>query len=286
MLAMYSIEPIDLAPQRIAECAQLLRLVFPQANQFTKEYLEWQYNLNPVGKVVGFNAWNEGQLVAHYVALPIVSLIQGKKTKGLLSVNSATHPEHRGKKLFTNLADATCQRGKELGYEFVIGVANASSTPGFIRKLGFILLSPLEVKLGLGKIKQATSHETYTYERMWSKEFLDWRLKNPSQKYSIKIDDDKFVVEAATGRYGIKAIIGVFDRDLLPEIKTSKINTLNPLKLWMGADRSTDWRNSFYFDVPKKFRSSPLNLVFKDLRCGIELNSTNIKFQSIDFDAY
>lgn len=286
MLETHSIEPIDTTPKGIAECVQLLRVVFPETDRFTEEYLNWQYNLNPIGQAVGFNAWSRGQLAAHYVTLPIISLIQGRQTKGLLSLNTATHPKHRGKKLFTRLAEATYQRGKELGYEFVAGVANANSTPGFIGKLGFTLVSPLQVKLGLGKIKQTNTNENYVYQQMWSRELLHWRLQNPSQKYTIKTTEDKFTVEVTTGQYGIRAIIGVFDKNLLTDIKSVKSNTLNPLKLWMGIDSSIDWRGSFYFTLPNKLRQAPLNLIFRGLREDIEFNCADVKFQCIDFDAY
>ena len=286
---MYSIEPIDLTPRGTAASTQLLRLVFPHSRYITEEYLNWEYNLNPVGKAVGFNAWYQGQLAAHYVTQPIVSLIQGEETKGVLSINTATHPEHRGKKLFTTLADATYQRAKELGYAFVIGVSNANSTPGFVRRLGFKLILPLVANLGFGKTNYPQSREDAiipAYERMWTKELLNWRLENPAQNYTIREFDDKFIIEGDTGKLGIRVVLGGFDRSLFPEVRTSTRNTINPLKLWLGIDNSIDWRNSWYYTIPARFRPSPLNLIFKNLTGCIELDSTDIKFQAIDFDVY
>ena len=81
--------------------------------------------------------------------------------------------------LFTTLADATYQHAKNLGYSFVIGVANANSTTGFTRKLGFELISPLTAKIGIGKINYQSTGNLYNCERLWSKELLEWRLKDP-----------------------------------------------------------------------------------------------------------
>lgn len=97
----------------------------------TSNIWRWQYADNPVGKIVGFNAYMGNLLAAHYVTMPIYMNIEGEKTLGVLSLNTATHPEHRGKRLFTILAEKSYQYAAENGYKFVIGVANAQSTHGF-----------------------------------------------------------------------------------------------------------------------------------------------------------
>ena len=187
---MYDIKPLDLSPKGIEICAELLSLVYSRSDQASEEkYLNWEYNLNPIGKAVGYNAWYNNKLAAHYVAQPIIMLINGKEARGLLSINTATHPEHQRKKLFTTLADATYQHAKNLGYSFVIGVANANSTPGFIRKLGFELISPLTAKIGIGRINYQSTKNPNTCERLWSRESLKWRLRNPLKKYSINISN-------------------------------------------------------------------------------------------------
>ena len=100
----------------------LMNASFPDC-EFKEEYYGWQYMENPNGRVVSYNAYSEGgQLAAHYAAIPIKMILGGKEELGLLSLNTATHPNHQGKRLFTTLADKTYQKATELGYKFVIGL--------------------------------------------------------------------------------------------------------------------------------------------------------------------
>lgn len=283
----YILTPIDLTANGIAQTANLLTAVFGASTQFTPEFVDWEYNKNPVGTAVGFNAWAGNELAAHYVTQPIVAHLNGKKTKGLLSLNSATHENHRGKRLFTLLAEKTFELGLASGYGFVIGVANANSTPGFLKHLGFTLVAPLEVKFGLGT-PDVTLTTDYEYARDWDKDLLAWRINNPKLQYVVKMKKDHFTVLAPTGKFGIHAVLGTFPLELLPENIQLKTSTgLNPLNIWMGMDEPLSWKRKPYFPFPNSLKPSPLNLIFRDLTdLGRMPKSNQIKFLSLDFDAY
>ena len=105
----YQISQVVTDDHSLLEILKLLQLVFPKSSKFSMKYLKWQYVENPVGIIVGFNAYYENVLAAHYAAMPIYMNIKGRKIKGLLSLNTATHPEHRGRKLFSILANETYQ---------------------------------------------------------------------------------------------------------------------------------------------------------------------------------
>lgn len=283
----YRFDSIDLSEKGILETSELLTSVFGVDAALTPSFIDWEYNQNPVGKAVGFNARMGEELAAHYVTQPLVADIEGKRTKGLLSLNTATHANHRGKKLFTILADKTYERGLELGYEFVIGVANANSTPGFLKNLGFSLICPLDVKFGLGSPDFDESSDA-DYSRHWDKDLLKWRLANPKLKYEIKKLKDFFVVMAPTGKYGIRAVIGTFPLSSLPEnISLSTRKGINPVNIWMGLDRALNWKGKVFFNFPDQLKPSPLNLIFRDLTGKNRIPDVNrLKFMSIDFDAY
>ncbi|HPR57012.1 MAG TPA: GNAT family N-acetyltransferase [Bacteroidales bacterium] len=283
----YRYELLDLSTGGIREISTLLISVFGKGSGLTDEFVDWEYNGNPVGPAVGFNAWMGEELAAHYATQPVFAEFNGKKTRGLLSLNTATHEKHRGKKLFTLLAEKTYEYGHELGYEFVIGVANANSTPGFIKKLGFSLICPLDVKFGIGMPANVRAVD-FNYSRYWNRELLTWRLANPKLNYEIKQQEGQFVVLAPTGRYGIRAIIGSFPMELLPpEFRVTRRKGLNPVNIWMGLDVSTIWDGKCYFNFPDRFKPSPLNLIFRDLTgMGNVPHKEEIKFMSIDFDAY
>ena len=118
----YEYKQVETSNHAIREIANLLRLVFPKTKKYSEAFINWQYANNPNGKVCGCNAYENGQLVAHYAVIPIFANVFGKLEKGFLSLNTATHPNHQGKKLFTTLADMTYKSAAAEGGGFVIVV--------------------------------------------------------------------------------------------------------------------------------------------------------------------
>jgi GNAT superfamily N-acetyltransferase len=286
MTGEYETRALDLSDKGLLECARLLDRVFPHASHLTKEYLDWQYVQNPDGRAIGFNAYQRDVLAAHYVTIPVCARIGGNRHPGVLSLNTATHPEHQGKKLFTLLAEKTYDSAAAAGYDFVVGVANANSTPGFTRKLGFQLVGALEARLGIGRPPRESPEEAADFERVWDGASLAWRLSNPSKVYHLRAERSRFRVEAATERPGIKAFMGDFERDLEPAGTRGGSFGFRPVTLWIGIDPFVRWSRSLYFDIPRRFRRSPLNLIFKPLAKALELRREQVRFRALDFDPY
>lgn len=276
----YDFLPIQTDKLSIKKITELLQITFPHAKKYTESFVDWQYDQNPIGKMVGYNAFLDNELAAHYALMPIKAKVFGKEELGLLSLNTATHPKHRGKKLFTRLATDSYALAREQGYGFVIGVANAQSTHGFLRKLDFQLVGPLEAKLGLGPLKKKKKKIEVDYEKCWDQETLSWRLANPSWNYRVHNGR----ISSATDKKGIKAILMDMDTN---EVGEKKSIGYRPMNLWLGVDDTIDWGKSFYFDIPEKFKPSPLNLIFKDLTGkGRLFNFSSVRFRALDFDAY
>src|SRR3954466_9062440 len=131
-----AIRPAGVQPAQLGAYSALLNATF-QTSKFNEAALAWRYRDNPAGQVIGADAWDGERLAAHYVACPLEARIDGQVVKGLVSLNTATHPDYQGRGLFTKLAEAAYALGAEAGYRFVIGVATANSTPGFLRRLAF-----------------------------------------------------------------------------------------------------------------------------------------------------
>ena len=270
----YRIEQVKVDTAALNETLQLMQMAFVgHAEKFSFDYMKWQYADNPVGPIVGFNAYWGSVLAAHYVAMPIYMKIKGKKTLGVLSLNTATHPEHRGKRLFTILAERTYQYAAENGYKFVIGVANAQSTHGFLKHLKFKLIGPLTFKVGTGTIIYPKNE--YTFTRYWDKEIIEWRLRNPSMKYykngdiivsPIKPGFKKLVYHDSEGLISLNKLYG------------------RPFNLYIGY--GADLSKGVYCGIPKFIEHSPFNLIFRDLTNGSlpEVTKDNILFELIDFD--
>lgn len=270
----YRIEKVETGDAALQEVTNLLNLCFPKSTDIeTFEYVKWEYAKNPVGKIVGFNAYSGDVLAAHYVAMPIYYNIEGKKTLGLLSLNTATHPDHRGKRLFTILAERTYQYAAENGFKFVIGVANANSTHGFIKHLKFKLIGPLTFKVGVGS--NIYQNKEYIFKRYWDKELLDWRLKNPSYKYFKNGD-----VVVSPIKPGFKKLVY---HDIEGYASLSKLYG-RPFNLYIGF--GADLSKGIYSGIPKFIEHSPFNLIFRDLTEGSlpEVTKDNILFELIDFD--
>jgi len=244
-------------------------------------YLRWLYRDNPWGRAVGFDAYAGDELAAHYATIPVEATLEGERAWGLLSLNTATHPAHQGKGLFTRLAEQTYARAHELGYRFVIGVANANSTPGFTRKLGFQLVTPLDVLIGAGGF--APGREDVGFALAWTEPALRWRLRRPGAQY-LATADEPAIVYARAHRLGILAYLTQAPRSLVAELPRPR--RTQPFRMWIGIDPRLQ-RRGVLVPLPDRLKPSPLNLIFRDLTGKQQrLSRDTARFTLLDFDAY
>ena len=250
-----------------------------KAVKLSPEYLKWQYLDNPHGEVVSFNAFAEdGTLAAHYAAIPIQMILNGKKEKGLLSLNTATHPNHQGHRLFTTLADKTYEYAKENGYKFVIGVANANSTHGFLKYLGFYMVAPLEFKIGMGDIFKSGIPSDLNHV-FYDEQTLEWRLQCPEFKYSALGN----TIYGSRPEPLFNTAVAKLPAGITREgLGLKKAFDIFNIYIGLGADT----KNGLYFNLPKFIKRSPFNLIFKDLTDGElpVITKDNIFFQLLDYD--
>ncbi|RZT41348.1 GNAT family N-acetyltransferase [Cupriavidus agavae] len=286
---MFDFVPTRSDGDALREYAELFRASFPDAGHLNETYLKWLYSENPSGKVVGFDAYAEGRLAAHYVTVPADVFIQGVRQRGLLSLNTATHPDFQGKGLFTELARRTYERGAELGFNFVYGVANANSTPGFIRKLGFQLVRPLDAKISLGhvaKVDWPAVCRTAAFRRQWTEAHLAWRARNPQNAIRFASNRDGVLTAfASTDKPGV-VVAGEFSPDgPVTALPCASVPILP--RLFIGLLPEASRRRGLAIDVPKALRPSPLNLIYLSLdQKQKTLPADQIALSFLDFDAY
>ena len=284
MAADYQIRQTAIDSASITSYSSLLGDVFGKPELFTKEYIQWQYADNPDGNIVGFNAYDGETLAAHYVTQPMQAVVRGVKMKGLLSLNTATHPEHQGKGLFVKLANQTYSYAAEQGYDFVIGVANQNSVHGFTKKMGFQLVGQLHALLGMGALPHSNDLSSFSYYKDWSPEALTWRLSNPCSQYGVS-NDRNVVITSPTAYPMITATLGTFDKKRYAV--TPRPSSFSVLNLWIGANRDITSKTNLYFNIPNRLRPAPLYLIFKALNSSIApLDFDDVFFQALDFDAY
>jgi len=272
----YPVKRIAIDDKSLKEITRFLKETFPKNEKFSIDFIRWQYAENPLGQMEGFNAWDGDRIVSHFAGLPLEMSLFGKKRKGLLCINVSTNANYRGKKLFTTVGEKTIEYAKENGFDFMIALPNANSTHAFLKYFGFYLISPLTVKVGFGKnIYSDNVHKCF---RTWDDAQWEWRLNNPTNKYS----------------YGKKSIIStpisffaktLSKADLSENIINSKFQNIGvrPLNLYIGLGANTS--KGIYFNIPSFVKRPPFNLVFKDLTGEIPvIKKKDIFFQPIDLD--
>lgn len=275
----YASRPLETDAASLIAYRSLLGVTF---GAFDGEYLQWLYCDNPRGAAFGYNAYAGDDLIAHYATIPVDATIDGAHARGLLSLNTATHPAHQGKGLFTRLADQTYARAHDLGYEFVVGVANANSTPGFTRKLGFQLVAPLDVLVGIGRLA-ASDDPQIGFAVAWDDSALAWRLRRPHAQY-VATRGEQATVYSHTHRRGVLAYMTRAPRSLAAALPAPRIT--QPVRMWIGLDAHLE-RRGVLARLPDRFKPSPLNLIFRDLTARQRrLDRDTTRFTLLDFDAY
>lgn len=279
----YDFKPIELSTKGLSKIIELFRASFGE-NCPSLKTLEWQYLKNPLGPAVGFNAYYNNDLAAHYVTIPTQAKVLGNQEKGLLSLNTATHPQHQKRGLFTQLANLTYQEGLRQGYEFVVGVANHKSVHGFTKKLGFQHVGRLESRLFLRSPRIHESHLDFHID--WNKDYLDWRLSCPGSNYLTCKNKNRIEIFYEHPKFNIKVLVQNMPSTLnLQQLKSLSWKR-NPFFYWLGVDSRLDWTNSMSISIPDKFKKIPLNLIFKDLKGQTFIDFKKCAFYPIDFDAY
>lgn len=258
---------------------------FPGAHHLDANYLQWLYAANPAGTAQGVEAWDGERLVAHYTCIPAPVRRDGTVGRGLLSLNTATDPEYQGRGLFVRLAEATYAQAADAGFDCVFGVANAQSTPGFLRKLGFSLVGPLDCRIGWGRLRGVDigrAVDAAAFRREWDAALLAWRAANPARAVRVAaLRAGGSAWCADTGRAGLLAWA---ERPEAAPADAARAPS-RP-RVFLGKLPAAAGRLRGDLPVPMRWRPSPLNLIVRDLRGGPAPDPDAVFFDFLDFDAF
>jgi hypothetical protein len=299
----------------IVKTAELLAQVFPKSDISQPEYLVWLYQESPFGQVIEANLDDEQGRAGHYALVPCLLTRDGFDRNGALSLNTAVHRRARGGGAFVGLAADAISEAERLGGEFVLGVANANSTPGFVRRLGFDLLTSLPARIMLATpgareglrsawadadvfapgaladaIEPLLRPPSVGEARRWTPETLAWRLGRPGAHYALHRGEDLLAVTAEDRRHGIRVavLLKVFAcAPLAARRRRALVRAIcrfhrTPLALHVGLNDLIDFRG---LTLPKRLRESPLNLIYRSLDDPKRPVSI-VDFEFLDFDAY
>lgn len=240
---------------------------------FTREGFKHWYIDNPYGHAISFNAFDGDKMVAHYVCVIKELLIDGRIVKGILSMATVTHPDYRGRGLFKTLAKMTYDCARDNGYEFVIGVANANSFPGFMKYFPFQYVGQLEFEVGWGNHIKPGNDKLFS--GYWTEETIKWRCR---KKYSQSGD----TIIGAYGRFS-RTLVGCFDENLIARASLPNASFSLKPSLYIGLGGKPQ---GIFIKMPKFIKHSPFNLIFMDLTDGKlpQITKDNVFFQLFDFD--
>jgi len=167
------------------ETLDLFRASF--GKQITREYWRWLEE-NPAGGIIRTVMEDAGSIAGYYSVMPLRLKAADCEMLSALSVGTMTHPDYRGKGVFTNLARETYAITRQKGIEFICGFPNDNSYPGFIKNLGWfdICQMPLlELEMAGSKgIAQARKGLCVSHVREYQKEIGSIHAA-PSTSFSI-----------------------------------------------------------------------------------------------------
>lgn len=285
---MTRLVPMQYDSTTLALYVGLFENAFPKSARFSVAYLSWLYQLNPEGLAIGFDAWEGDDLVAHYACIPCRVELEGVPSRAMLSLNTATRPSHQGKGLFTQLAHLTYEAAAAQGIQSVYGIANANSTPGFVRKLGFDLVRPLQAKVGWGGlgIDWPRLKAAVRFQRLWSLTSLDWRMANPKNRVQVLAKDGRACFVARAKWAWLPAYAEMDSEPCLVESATLTFHPLAP-RLYLGLVPDGTAKFSGFMDIPQRLRPSPLNFIYRSLAGAPKrIDPQGLLVSFLDFDAF
>lgn len=308
----------------LADAADLLRAELPDPRLIDDTaYLRWSYRENPSGPAWERYHYIEAPgggrplLVAHYViSARRFRGPEGRQCEGALSQHSVTRSGYQRAGHFTRLALETYAEAGDASRDFVVGVANAKSTPAFIKYLGWRLVGPLPVRVipplsrgrrDLSHAKVSTSwlengglddlaaavghHPVAAWSTDWTAETLRWRLACPFARYWVHANDDLALVTTRTIHKKLPAtvVLKIFPLSPGPVAATGAIRSAarwhrSAFAVYVGFNRAVTVRG---IKPPRRFQPSPLNLIVRSLNpavgnAGIDFDT----FELLDTDAY
>lgn len=104
------------------------------------QVVPWRYDANPAGPAISIVAREGGTLISSYGCFPRRILHRGEAIDRNVVGQTGdvmTHPDHRGKGVFSHLDRAAVAEARERGWPCVIGLPNRKSAPIFTEKLGW-----------------------------------------------------------------------------------------------------------------------------------------------------
>ena len=116
-----------------------------RADDRHRQLFVWKHEENPFGQSPGWVATVDGHVVGFRTFLRWELVIDGEVVPAVRAVDTATHPDHRGKGVFGALTEHAVAAVRDEGVALVFNTPNDQSRPGYL-KMGWQPLRRLPVR--------------------------------------------------------------------------------------------------------------------------------------------
>jgi GNAT superfamily N-acetyltransferase len=201
----------------IARIVELLRLSLGESSsEKSVHYWKWKHEQNPFGPSPVLLAEEDGELIGVRAMMQWQWQQAGASYRALRAVDTATHPAHQGKGIFSKLTKQMVDDGRAKGFHFIFNTPNEQSRPGYLKmgwkdagklNVGLKILLPIP-KRSLPQASALGSEELDGLCDAWnsrinrkegyftpkSASYLNWRYSdNPLIDYCVYQDKDIYL---------------------------------------------------------------------------------------------
>ena len=314
--------PLPVRPATSADEAaiiELLRISLGEESTDKNEaFWRWKHVDNPFGASPVLIAEDAGRIAGVRAFMPWEWKSADRTYRALRAVDTATHPDYRGRGIFKMLTMELIERCREEGYDFIFNTPNEQSRPGYLKmgwqSLGKVPLQlapvapfelvktllvspppPLELPTSTFSsladpnaflwLKEAYSDSGWTTPR--SKEFLLWRYANcPARTYFLAADPDSYLIIYYARRQRVGNELRIVEYLVRPGREAAAKASLGNLRRQLRPTVMTAAPSSrlpFYFLPPRKLG---LILTYRALNLGSPVALTDWHYSLGDLELF
>lgn len=120
-----------------AGISALAEMTFPGEDLSSAGYLSWMYDRNPNGQAIEFVTKTGDLVTGHCAAVPVRSKIGAGIRAASVAVNGMTHPDFRGRGIFSRLYGEITAGSARSGMVLTFGFPNSNSLGACLRHLNY-----------------------------------------------------------------------------------------------------------------------------------------------------
>lgn len=221
-------------PADIPEIVKVLKASLGEELPVSEVTWTYKHVNNPFGASIVLLAEEDGDIIGVRAFMRWQLSLGEQVLHTYRAVDTATHPDHRGKGIFKKLTLKAVDIAKERGHHFIFNFPNDQSRPGYL-KMGWQKSGKLKVALkpafssfwkfykrsaGHSIEYDATEEEIQNLCAVWNSKLKDaglitpksytyliWRFgNNPLQEYSVYANSDFYISASVKKRKGVQEL--------------------------------------------------------------------------------